>query len=100
MGLVAGDDDRLVGIIVRAEEAEVGQGAEPGGACRQDSCTSTPCRCRSTLRRCALQAQVHGGQTAFLATAVRPAAALLPAFFVRTSPGAAAALTEPWPTFA
>lgn len=30
-GLVAGDDDRGVGIVVQAEEAEVGQGAETGG---------------------------------------------------------------------
>jgi hypothetical protein len=31
-GPVAGDDDRVVGVVVEAEEAQVGQGAEAGGA--------------------------------------------------------------------
>src|SRR5580700_1087482 len=31
-GLVAGDDDRIFGVGVQPGEAEVGQGAEPGGA--------------------------------------------------------------------
>ena len=31
-GFVAGDDDRVVGVGVQAGEAEVGEGAEPGGA--------------------------------------------------------------------
>jgi hypothetical protein len=30
-GLVSGDDDRVVGVGVQAGEAEVGEGAEPGG---------------------------------------------------------------------
>ena len=33
-GLVAGDDDGVFGAGVQAGEAEVGQGAEPGGAQR------------------------------------------------------------------
>ncbi|MGW6145758.1 hypothetical protein [Streptomyces sp. NPDC055140] len=69
-GLVAGDDDLVVAVLVEAEEAQVGQGAEAGGAsdryspkpCSLIRCTTRPAT-TSSSRSMSLTSGIHCPRT-------------------------------------